>query len=387
MNLLMVSHEYPRYDRHAGSLRFFSIIKILAESQHVFFYNSGLLDQCKTFGEADTLKYQTKLAETGVTILTGELPDLLKLHAFDAVFFEFYGSCRKFVDIVRHLQPDAKVIVDTVDVHYRRMLSKPESLKDNKYIKDTNRTKRREIEAYSKADIVITVTNEDSEELYKEIPSAEIVIIPTIHSCPPLIEKNPKLHSLIFVAGFMHEPNVDAAMYLVKDIFPLILQVVPDVTLKLVGDSPPECVRQLSSDSIEVTGFVQSTAPYLEQSAVSVAPLRYGAGIKGKIGEAMAHGVPVVTTPIGAEGYGINMQNLLIAQDNEQFAEYVVRLFNDNDLYEQIRKNGWQLVYDEYSEHAVREKLISLIERTRLCPVKRISALSRMKIYLKSKLG
>ncbi|EKD28317.1 MAG: hypothetical protein ACD_79C00341G0004 [uncultured bacterium] len=185
----------------------------------------------------------------------------------------------------------------------------------------------------------------------------------------------------------MHEPNVDAAMYLVKDIFPLILQVVPDVTLKLVGDSPPECVRQLSSDCIEVTGFVQSTAPYLEQSAVSVAPLRYGAGIKGKIGEAMAHGVPVVTTPIGAEGYGVNMQNLLIAKDNEQFAEYVVRLFNDNDLYERIRKNGWQLVYDEYSEHAVREKIISLLERTRLCPVKRISALSRMKIYLKSKLG
>jgi glycosyltransferase involved in cell wall biosynthesis len=106
----------------------------------------------------------------------------------------------------------------------------------------------------------------------------------------------------------------------------------------------------LENENIKITGFVPKTSTYLHQSHVSVAPLRYGAGMKGKIGEAMAHGVPVVTTSIGAQGMGLtDRENILIADSPQSFAAAVLELLNDSCMYKKIRKNAIQIIDDNYA--------------------------------------
>jgi glycosyltransferase involved in cell wall biosynthesis len=104
---------------------------------------------------------------------------------------------------------------------------------------------------------------------------------------------------MIFVGGFRHEPNIDAVVYFCEEILPRVKNVIPEARFTIVGSYPPVEVKNLNNEYITVTGHVSSTTPYLQESYVSVAPLRYGAGMKGKIGEAMAHGLPVVTTTKG----------------------------------------------------------------------------------------
>ncbi len=114
----------------------------------------------------------------------------------------------------------------------------------------------------------------------------------------------PKTPEILFVAGFAHSPNVDAAVWLVGEIFPLILARAPDATLALVGANPTEQVRALASDRVKVTGRVSEEelrASYL-RARIAIVPLRFGAGVKSKVAEALREGLPLVTTTVGAQG-------------------------------------------------------------------------------------
>src|SRR5690606_5885980 len=117
--------------------------------------------------------------------------------------------------------------------------------------------------------------------------------VPNIHrfpeKLPPLVEES----TLIFVGDYRVPPNADAVQFFCKDILPLIHKRVPRARFMIVGNAPTDEIRALASDQVIVTGYVPEVAPYLARSRISVAPLRYGAGMKGKVGEAMSHGVPV----------------------------------------------------------------------------------------------
>src|SRR5262249_38799860 len=144
--------------------------------------------------------------------------------------------------------------------------------------------------------------------------------------------------SLLFVGGFQHAPNADAVLWFVREVRPRLLRIVPDIEVVLVGSSPPPEIRAfVESIGVRLTGYVPDTAPYLDRAWVSIAPLRYGAGMKGKVGEAMAAGLPVVTTSIGAEGMELeDGVTALVADTPEAFAEAVRRLCTDDALHQGI---------------------------------------------------
>ena len=205
------------------------------------------------------------------------------------------------------------------------------------------RTKRRELGVYAQADLVLTVTENDRAEILGELPNARVALIPNIHearnTAPALAERRPR--SLLFVGGFAHPPNVDAMLFFCHDILDLVRRRLGQVELTIVGAQPPREIAALAGDGVVIAGWVPDLTPYLDSHCVGIAPLRFGAGMKGKIGQSLASGLPVVTTTVGAEGMDLeDGKTALIADSPAAFAEAVVRLCTDAQLHRDLSEAG-----------------------------------------------
>jgi glycosyltransferase involved in cell wall biosynthesis len=168
---------------------------------------------------------------------------------------------------------------------------------------------------------------------------------------------------LLFVGGFQHPPNLDAVLWFVHDIWPRILSQDREMVLRIVGSDLSEgIVSVLKQPGVEVLGYVPDLTGLLAYNRMSVAPLRYGAGVKGKVGQSIAFGLPVVTTKIGAEGMALeDGKHILIADEPEEFAAAVLRLATDDELWRRLQANGRDFIADSQSIDAVRGKLRALM--------------------------
>ena len=372
MNILAIAAHFPMPDRAAGDLRFFEILSGLAERHNVRFCAYKTPDSLQA---VDTTAYRIALERRGITVLERNPIASLRSGLLDLILFEFHFAARSYLDAARFWQPAARVLVDSVDIHFARFFAKARITGAEKDYSSAQAMKEVELAIYGRADVVIAVSEEDKKILEAEAKDLHIEVIPNIHATSTLPEGNPKLlDSLIFVGNFRHDPNVDGLLYFCEEVWPLIKKAAPDTVLTVVGSSPPEEVKGLASKGIKVLGFVPDIVPLLETSAISIAPLRYGGGLKGKIGEAMAYGLPVVTTSVGTEGFGLTPgDNVLVGDTPELFAAAVVDLIRDRELYERIRRAGWAFVNERYSVHAVSERIRAMIARLDRYPVKKLA--------------
>jgi polysaccharide biosynthesis protein PslH len=170
-------------------------------------------------------------------------------------------------------------------------------------------------------------------------------------------------YSMAFVGNFLHLPNVDGALWLVRSIMPQLRSQVPGVRLTIVGVEPPPCVRELAGENVVVTGTVPSTEPYLNEAAVVVAPLRIGGGMRVKVLQAMARGKAVVTTSLGAEGLlVVGSPPLMIADNTPRFAAAIAALLVDNDKREALGQQARAFVADHYTWAAHGKRLESIYD-------------------------
>ena len=371
-SILVIAPRLPEFDRASGDLRLTRIVEILCREYNIFFYNDGKWEKFLTRGNLKYLKY---LRGFGVDVVLTEksLKKLLQNYKLKAVVAEFYDLGAQYLASVKQEQPSVPFITDTVDVHFRRERLMAESLGEKTLLEQAGATRSSELDIYSRSDFVWTVSDADRDALINEgIAGKKIHIVPNIHQvvgeCPPLASRESK--TLLFIGGFYHQPNVDAMQFFHERILPLIREKVPQVRLKIVGTNPPESIRRLDGGGVTVTGFVQDTRPYLESATVSVAPLRFGAGMKGKVGEALAAGLPLVTTTIGAQGMSlISGQDCLIADRPAEFASDVVRLLSDSELWRKLSKNGRKFMQDNFELTEIRKALFSFFDNINRNPV------------------
>ena len=164
------------------------------------------------------------------------------------------------------------------------------------------------------------------------------------------------------MGGFGHAPNPDAITHFCANAWPAVRAAVPDARLTIIGSQPPEAVRALAGDAVQVTGWVPDVVPFLQAARVSIAPLRFGAGVKGKIAEALAHGLPVVATPIGVEGMALSDgDDVLVAADDAAFGAAVARLHTDRALWERLAAGGRAYVEEHLSPRAATTALRALL--------------------------
>lgn len=383
MRILVIADYIPMPDRASGDLRFSTLLGLFSRHHEVNLCPLKYGAQIGNIGNPTYETYCRQLEDKGLTVVKSLLP-LLRGGKWDIVIFEFYQPAQTIIETVRFHQPTARVLIDSVDVHFRRFLAKADLTGNPADREYAEQVKIQELEIYARSDMVLVVTDDDRQILHTLLPDLPLFVLPNVHEIfPPADASLANANSMLFVGGFLHEPNVDAMLYFCRDVLPKIKAQVPDAHLTIVGSSPPTSIQDLSSDFIEVTGFVPDTAPYLTKSFVSIAPLRYGAGMKGKIGEALAHGLPVVTTSVGAEGFGLTPgEDILVGDTAEDFARHVEHLFQDRELHERIRLAGWEFIRSRYSLEAVEQMCTELITKVKELPIGRLSAQRRFRLAL-----
>jgi GT2 family glycosyltransferase/tetratricopeptide (TPR) repeat protein len=366
--VLIISHLPPMFDMAGGSFRLFEKVRSLSRK-----YNLAYVS-CDTGGKE---RYVEIMRELDVTVYCGYLGEevtttgsptldveaIIRDNEFKAVFIEFYYTANLYVDMIKRVSPRTPVIVDSYDIHFLREEREAVLTSEFELLSALDRNKRMELYAYEKADIVTTVTDDDRQVLLKEIPGQDVRISTHPVSIPEGKPVKEGRDGVVFIGGFTHRPNVDAVLHFYHDIFPLIQNEVPDIKVYIVGNKPPDEILRLQCDNFIITGFVTDTGEYLQKSLVSIAPLRYGAGLKAKVLEAMGAGVPVVTTTIGAEGIGASdNEHVMISDSPEGFAEKVAQLYRDEKLWEKVAGKGKSLVEDIYSFEAVDRAVLEIVD-------------------------
>ena len=166
--------------------------------------------------------------------------------------------------------------------------------------------------------------------------------------------------NLVYVGHFLHYPNEDAVLYFCKKIFPLILQSSPDTKLYVVGSNPTPRIKELQKmfQNVTVTGYVEDVRDFLSKASVFILPGRLGLGMKGKILEAMAVGIPVVTTSVGYRGIEVvPHKDVIVANTPKEFARKTLELLENPELREKIGANGRSVVEKYYDWKILAEKV------------------------------
>jgi GT2 family glycosyltransferase len=222
----------------------------------------------------------------------------------------------------------------------------------------------REVRLARKADAIVCMTEPDAASFRRFCSDVPVHVINTgvdldFFRPPDPAASRPRL---VFVGAFQHHPNVDAMLYFCGAILPRIRLQVPDVEFVIVGSGPPPSIAALAeTPGIEVTGFVEDIRPHMASSSVYVVPLRLGVGIRGKILEAWAMGMPVVATPVACAGLRYEHgRNILVAESDEGFAEQVVTLLRDPELRSRMGTDGRRVVEEQYGWDASASQLLRL---------------------------
>jgi glycosyltransferase involved in cell wall biosynthesis len=227
--------------------------------------------------------------------------------------------------------------------------------------------KKYEFGMYKHADKVLTLTNQDKKKLLDIFPELDIAVVP--HGVDvegfSFFGSEREERSVVFVGNYLHYPNVDAALYFYREIWPRIKSKIPEIKFYVVGQGPPPEIQSLSQDdAVVVTGRVDDVRPYLNKGRAFICPVRLGGGFRGKILEAMAAGTPVVSTALGAEGVpAVQRENIIVADNPEEFTQGILDLMTDDSLFERIRKNARRLVEEKFAWQKGVEVMEGVLEK------------------------
>ncbi len=351
--LLIIEATLPAFDEDSGSLRLFTLIRFWVElGFRISFFPDNLDSQ---------FKYRHALETLGVEVFHGQyhLMEALSYRVFDYAMICRVDIGHRYLPVLRLLSPATQLFYDTVDIHYIRELRQAEIENNLDLAIKAQETRRKELSNCLLANVTLTVTEEDARHLQQELPKLNYAILPNVHQLEsPSNVPFEQREGLVFIGNYNHHPNEDAVYYLIEQVLPLIWERLPDTSLYLIGSHMKPAMKTLASPHIKVVGWVDQVAPEFAQRRVFVSYLRYGAGMKGKLGQALSLGLPIVTTQIGAEGMGlVEGETALIADDPIRFAQAVIQVYTDKTLWEKLALQGRNYIEQEFGEAAVKNKL------------------------------
>jgi len=300
--VLVIDHYTPEPDRDAGSRSAMGIIDSLIDA--------GWVVKFWPYNRLYSPVYTVALERRGIEVLDQRWPgDLGAWMRENGGELDHLLVIRPDVaaEVLPHLMrnTDAVLSMYGVDLHFARMRRQASLDPNPKLLQDAEAMERLERRVWRHFDVVIYPSEEEAAVVRAMAPhTLARGIVPFCFDAFPARAAPVAGHSILFVAGFAHTPNVDAAMFLMHEIVPLLEQEIGPVRVVLAGSNPTEAVRALAGLDVEVTGYVTDEAlgALYNRHRVSVVPLRFGAGVKGKVVESLSRGLPLVTTSIGAQG-------------------------------------------------------------------------------------
>lgn len=359
--MLIIDHYVPEPDRDAGSRATLCVIDALVAAGWLVKFWPALRQRTA---------YAPALEQRGVEILDETCPagfeDWIAAHGedLDHVMIMRPIIARHFLPLVVN-GTTARRSYYGHDIHFLRMMRETDLTGDLRLHAEAEAMQRLETWLWRQFDAVLYLSGHETALVREMEPAAHPhTLVPFCF--PEDRSVRPVTHgaTVLFVGGFAHPPNIDAALWLVRDILPLVRAVVPDVRLVLAGSNPSPEVRALAGDGISVTGSITESALaelYATARAAAV-PLRFGAGVKNKVLEAFHHGLPLVTTPIGAEGIAGADTVCAIATDAAAFAHALIALLKDDALWRSRSDAGKALIARGFSPARLSRTLLAALE-------------------------
>jgi O-antigen biosynthesis protein len=355
--IIVFDERIPTPDRDAGSLRMFLILKTLAKWSHVIFV---------PINRPKDLDYERALWKEGIE--TADAVDyrrLLRNENVKTALVSRPGPAAALIHRIRRANPRVRVLFDMVDTHFVRLQREYEVSSNAHARTEAQRYRKLERRLARASDLVWCASPEDKEVMKREVPGCRIEVVPTIHELHDCGKPFADREGLLFIGNLAHRPNEDAILFFIREIFPRIRQAFPNMQLDIIGDNPSLEISAFNSETVRIEGYVPDVEPYLRERRVFVAPLRFGAGIKGKIGESMSYGLPVVTTTMGAEGFGlVHEHNAMIADTPEDFAAAVARLYSEKELWQTLAANSHRHIEQNFTPQVISKTIDSSIKAT-----------------------
>lgn len=283
-------------------------------------------------------------------------------HEFDVVVVFRFAVAEKLLPAIRANCPNARVIFHSSDLHFLRE-ERHAGVDTAASAKETKSTRDRELSVINAADVTIVHSTFEAGLLREQAPRASVYVFPWILNPAGRQAPFAARSGVGFLGGYRHLPNVDAVEYFVERVWPLVRKRAPEMQFFVAGSECPESLRRLDGrDGVVVVGFVQDLDEFFAKIRLSVAPIRYGAGIKGKVAVSMAHGVPVVLTACAAEGMGVTDGKCVVIRDDAQaFADELVALYEDQHRWTNMSDAGLLFVEEQYGEKLARGRIEELL--------------------------
>jgi glycosyltransferase involved in cell wall biosynthesis len=349
--VVMMDAFYPRPDQDSGSLDQVNFVKIFRNLGYEVAFVSLL-----QFGEPAGAGQS--VASLGARCISSaefaSVEEYLFLHQSQiaAVFLSRVHFGGAWIDRVRSFCPKALVLFNTVDLHHIREERAAALRSDAKeLLVQASETKRLEYACIAAADVCIVVSDQEQKLLADELPASKVVVIPLIREIPrSAFPAFAKRNGLAFVGGFQHQPNIDAVTFFLDEIWPLVLAQRPGLTFHVIGSHLPAALSDRSDPHVDWVGYVPELEPWLDRIRLTVAPLRYGAGAKGKVVSSLINGVPCVATAVAAEGMGLKIGEDILGCDNPRdFAHAVISIHDDPAMWARFADAGFAAVHETYS--------------------------------------
>lgn len=359
--VLLVDAYTPEPDQDSGSVRLTAMMRCLLDMG----YGVTFFADNRAHAGRYTRALQADGVETWYDPWLESPAGFLREHGrdFGHIIVSRHYVATHYLSACRKWAPQAKFIFDTVDLHYLRE-QRLADLEDSPALRQTAKlTRRAELSVIRDADATLVVSAVEREVLAEDAPGCPVFILSNIHEVRDQGRDFGQRADLYFIGGYQHPPNIDAATWFVNDIWPRVHAALPDVRFHLIGSkAPPEVETLGQADGVTFHGFVDSLDPFLDGCRLSVAPLRYGAGVKGKVNQAMAHGQPVVATTVAVEGmHAEDGRDVLVADDADTFAAAIIRLYQDEALWNRIAAGGKANVEAHFSTRAAQRDLARVV--------------------------
>jgi len=373
--VVMVCDVFPRHDAASGAVDQHSFAKVFLSLGYEVHYLA--VDELRKPETPITRNYREALESVGVRCLTkgdcATADDYLVRYEREIaiVFISFRGVSAGLLDAAKKLCPDAKIIFNTVDLEFIRVGRQGQLANDKKILREAERIKISETGLASRAHATIVVS-EYEREVLRSLGLAGVFLIPILREFENL--DTPAFsarRNIGFVGGYKHAPNVDAVEYFLSDVWPALHRKRPDIELLLAGADMPEKLSSRRDPNVKFIGYVADLNSFFAEIKVTVAPVRFGAGAKGKVVASLGQGVPCVASPVAAEGMGLqNGREISVASTPNEYVARICELYDQEELWTERSRNGLSLIRREYSVARGIELMRDLLEKIGAPPAK-----------------
>ena len=362
---IVVIDQFPRWNHDSGSLRLLEIIR--------GYQNLGYAIVLVSPRYFDEPEYKTELARMGVQHRFANEPTLVSYLVSISSTIKFFHAARPsgmeyFLAEIAPQFPDVRVVFDTVDLHFLREAREHELTtrpKTQRLEFEMAQRRQAELKMVKLADLTLVVSPIELEILTDLGHGARVALLSNAHRAPLTVARDSaSREGLVFVGNFHHLPNEDGLKWFLDEVYPLITESLGNVPLDIVGSPRPKHLERRSFPAVKTLGWVDDLTSVYAKARVAIAPIRWGAGVKGKVGEAWAHSLPVVLTTIAAEGMHIEHPTSgLIEDDAQGFAAAVVQLLTNDAQWEKMSTTCRAHVETHFGVDAFSRSLLEIVKR------------------------